>query len=712
MAPVSDACRGGPLALVTWDADTGKFEFGPGLEALKTAAGPDNVPLAVVAITGLPRTGKSSLLNQLVRELLGLELPPEYGFTTGHTTEACTQGLDMWWPPLPVRLPPVGADMDSGAAGGRPTHRLLLLDVEGTSAARMSKSRSVRVMALTALLSSLFVYNSMNVIDEDAVERLGLVGEVVRRVREHAGAHTGGLGRHAPAFVWVLRDAHLQPAVINGREETPTEYMERQLAPLSRKGANGAHGPGDADADGCGIGGGAGDDPRQALRALFPHANECRMLPQPLADGTRLRAGAGPGSLGVAELAPAFREGVAELAALIAARARPKSWGGEPAPGSTPGARRGGGEDGAAPTPVTGPVLAALLEAYVAAINSGAVPVIADAWEATLRRECDRACTAAEAAYEAAWAEGPQDTEPQDTQQLLQRHQACLAAACREYEAIAVGPAHLKSHFEQQWRAAVQSRYNERLAALLGRQAETARRKAEEAQREAAQSRRGMEEAQERAAAALRQAEAAAAQAAAAQCEAAEAREVAAAARQAVAQAQRQADAATAEAGRSRQQAEAERERAEAARRQAEELQRREADARRSMAEAALRAEEAQRQCAAYEKARQAERHRAEEAARLAEAERQQAVAAQRDAEEARRRAEAEARQREEAARRARHAEQLRQTAEAERQQADEASRQAAAEKKGAEVERDRARGAALITAVAAAVAMLLRLRG
>lgn len=38
------------------------------------------MPLAVVAVTGLPRTGKSSLLNQLVRELLGLELPPEHGF--------------------------------------------------------------------------------------------------------------------------------------------------------------------------------------------------------------------------------------------------------------------------------------------------------------------------------------------------------------------------------------------------------------------------------------------------------------------------------------------------------------------------------------------------------------------------------------------------------------------------------------------------------
>lgn len=87
--------------------------------------------------------------------------------------------------------------------------------------------------------------------------------------------------------------------------------MERQLAPLSRKGANGTHG---ADPDGDGGGnGGAGDDPRTALRALFPHANECRMLPQPLADGGRLRAGAGPGSLGATDLAPAFREVGAQL---------------------------------------------------------------------------------------------------------------------------------------------------------------------------------------------------------------------------------------------------------------------------------------------------------------------------------------------------------------------------------------------------------------
>ncbi|KAG2450107.1 hypothetical protein HYH02_000210 [Chlamydomonas schloesseri] len=718
MAPASDACIGAPLALVTWDPDTGKFEFGPGLEALKAATG-QNVPLAVVAVTGLPRTGKSSLLNQLVRELQGSELPPQHGFKTGHTTEACTQGLDMWWPPLPVRLPAAGADRD--AADGRPTHRLLLLDVEGTSAARMSKSRSVRVMALTALLSSMFIYNSMNVIDEDAVERLGLVGEVVRRVREHAGAHTGGLGKHAPTFVWVLRDAHLQPAVINGREETPTEYMERQLAPLARKGTNVADPDGGGGAGGGG--GGASDDPRVALGALFPHANECRMLPQPLADGARLRAGAGPGSLAAAELAPAFREGVRELATLIGALARPKSWAGvQPAAGCpSSGVRNGDGHSGgidgagAASTPVTGPVLAALLEAYVGAINSGAVPVIADAWEATLRRECDRACAAAEEAYEAAWAEGP---EPQDAHQLQQRHEACLGAAQMEFEAIAVGPAPLQSHFQQQWRGAVQSRYNERLAGLLGRQAEAARRQAEEAQRETAQARQEMRDAQERAAAALQQAAAAAAQAAAAQQhaaaaqqEAAEAREVAAEARQAVSQAQRQAAAANAEAGRSRQQADAERERAEAARRQAEELQRRETEARRSMAEAALRAEEAQRQCAAYERARQEEQRRAEEAARRAEAERHQAAAAQQEAAAARQRAELEAQQRDEAARRARHAEQLQQAAEAERQQAEEASLQAAAAKKGAEVERDRARGAALVTAVAAALALLLRLR-
>jgi hypothetical protein len=54
-------------------------------------------------------------------------------------------------------------------------------------------------------------------------------------------------------------------------------------------------------------------------------------------------------------------QGVSSLVRLISAKAVPKRFG-------------GGGL-------VTGPVLAGLVEAYVAAINSGAVPTIATAWQ-------------------------------------------------------------------------------------------------------------------------------------------------------------------------------------------------------------------------------------------------------------------------------------------------------------------------------------------
>jgi hypothetical protein len=43
-------------------------------------------------------------------------------------------------------------------------------------------------------------------------------------------------------------------------------------------------------------------------------------------------------------------------------------------------------------------VLAALAEAYVAAINAGAVPTIATAWQGVAEQECRRAAEAAEAA--------------------------------------------------------------------------------------------------------------------------------------------------------------------------------------------------------------------------------------------------------------------------------------------------------------------------
>jgi hypothetical protein len=54
---------------------------------------------------------------------------------------------------------------------------------------------------------------------------------------------------------------------------------------------------------------------------------------------------------------------------------------------------------------MTGPLLAGLAGAHVAAINAGAVPAIATAWQGVAEAECRRAAEAAEAAYAAAFSE-------------------------------------------------------------------------------------------------------------------------------------------------------------------------------------------------------------------------------------------------------------------------------------------------------------------
>jgi len=52
---------------------------------------------------------------------------------------------------------------------------------------------------------------------------------------------------------------------------------------------------------------------------------------------------------------------------------------------------------------LTGVTLAGLASAYVAAVNAGAVPTIATAWQSVVQQQCGRAAEAAAAAYQAAW---------------------------------------------------------------------------------------------------------------------------------------------------------------------------------------------------------------------------------------------------------------------------------------------------------------------
>lgn len=118
------------------------------------------------------------------------------------------------------------------------------------------------------------------------------------------------------------------------------EYLETALMPVPGTGAAAE----------------AKNQIRSSIKALFPD-RECAMLVRPMHDESDL---INLDQTSSAALRPEFQQGVKSLLHMIMAKAQPKRIG---------------------QYMLTGPVLAGLAEAYVRAINEGAVPTIATAWQ-------------------------------------------------------------------------------------------------------------------------------------------------------------------------------------------------------------------------------------------------------------------------------------------------------------------------------------------
>ena len=334
-----------PLHLLSYDESTSRFELGAeALAALRAVKG----PVGVLSVCGRARQGKSFILNQLAGAC------GDGGFEVGPTVRPCTKGLWIWSAPIPRTTP-----------GGEPYH-LVLLDTEGIDAYDQTGQYSTQIFSLAVLLSSLFVYNQMGGIDEAALDRLSLVTEMTKHIRVRAGGDTGGsqtsdssdaLARFAPSFVWLLRDFYLD--LEDGDASiTPAQYLESALrnVPNTTPSAE------------------AKNQIRDSIRGLFPE-RECFPLVRPVNDEASLRR---LDRVPPERLRPEFRDGLAALVNMLHARCRPKTVGSDV---------------------LNGAALAGMAETYVAAINGGAVPTIATAWQSVAEAECRAAAEAAEAAY-------------------------------------------------------------------------------------------------------------------------------------------------------------------------------------------------------------------------------------------------------------------------------------------------------------------------
>ena len=336
----------------------------------------------MVAVCGRARQGKSFVLNRL--------LGRSSGFTVAPTTRPCTKGLWMWSQPV-----------EHVAPDGRRCS-LVLLDTEGIDAYDQTGQYSTQIFSLAVLLSSVFVYNQMGGIDEAALDRLALVTEMTKHIRVRSqGERPEDVAAHTPSFLWLLRDFYLDLEEDFGSAGTARDYLETALSLVP----------------GTGSAVEAKNAIRRSIKTLFPD-RDCVTLVRPHADERKLRK---LEEVDPRELRPEFREGMEALLENILGKAHPKSFQG---------------------CTLTGPVLAALVGEYVGAINDGAVPTIATAWQGVSEVECRKAVDDGHAEYRRAFDEasaGDGGRVPASEAALRALHGGALGAARRAFEARAVG---------------------------------------------------------------------------------------------------------------------------------------------------------------------------------------------------------------------------------------------------------------------------------
>ncbi|TDH72694.1 uncharacterized protein CCR75_006044 [Bremia lactucae] len=338
------------------------------------------------------RTGKSFFLNQLASrsddlpwistgmesasvDSKGTPCTKTKGFRVGPTTESCTRGIWLWAPQPPVRNP----------AG----QLVLFMDTEGMASTDNDESYDAKIFSLGLLLSSFFVFNTIGVIDEGAIDRLYLVSELTKYVcvsAHHSSAlaldevvgaspeesllsddieESHELAPHFPPFAWLLRD-FLLDMKNDGNSLTANQYLEKALdarkvsvtASNSRRARQIER-----------------NRIRASIRSLF-RRRLCFTLVRPVNDESNLRRAA---ELPDTELRPEFVEQMADIRRRLLSSVTAKEILG---------------------TTLDGPQIASLARCYTETLNSGAVPDIKAAWEYVSDATCQAALAASKDLYD------------------------------------------------------------------------------------------------------------------------------------------------------------------------------------------------------------------------------------------------------------------------------------------------------------------------
>jgi len=224
------------------------------------------------------------------------------------------------------------------------------VDSEGIGALDENQTHDTRIFALTILLSSCFIYNSVGSIDENALQNLNLIVNLTNYIELKASnaqiVEIEDYSVYFPSFFWVVRDFTLQLVDPSGAAITSKEYLERALAQQ----------PGLSEST----------EEKNKIRRLltsFFKERSCITLVRPLTDETNLQ---NLEKMDLEKLRPEFFQQIISLRQSVLGSIKVKT------------INR---------TPVSGAMYIELINQYVAQINMGSVPNIENTWHYICRTE-------------------------------------------------------------------------------------------------------------------------------------------------------------------------------------------------------------------------------------------------------------------------------------------------------------------------------------
>ncbi len=339
-------------------------------------------PIGVVSVAGMYRTGKSYLLNRML-------LNRSSGFSVGPSINPCTKGLWIWSKPL------------SGFSPDGTPLNVLIIDTEGIGATDEDQNHDSKIFTLGLLLSSFFVYNSLNSIDENAIQNLSFIVNITKNIQltsQKEDLDPKDYAAFLPSFMWVIRDFSLQLKSPDGEPISSREYLERCLEMQKGFSDSVEH----------------KNKIRNLLRNFFKE-RDCVTLVRPLTDEDNLQ---NLERMELSRLRPEFAEQVLALRKKVLHKVKPKTLKGQV---------------------LSGEMFVNMISSYVKAINDGAVPVIENAWSFMCKNECYKAMKNAISTYEKSMNESFVKKMPINEDDLRRLHKDAKEKALEEYNKFAIG---------------------------------------------------------------------------------------------------------------------------------------------------------------------------------------------------------------------------------------------------------------------------------